>query len=54
MSKPESTDDVAGAILSDGRVDIDFPQREIASDLSNDARYSVHGNNLLVAGYSIH
>jgi hypothetical protein len=40
MSKPESTDDAAGAILPDGRVNIDFLQREIASDLSNDARYS--------------
>jgi len=40
MSKTEGTDDVAGAILPDGRVNIAFLQHEIASDLSNDARYS--------------
>ena len=36
----ECAADVAGAILPDGRVNIEFLQREIASDLSNDARYS--------------
>jgi hypothetical protein len=39
MSK-KSAKDVSCAILPDGRVNVAFLQREIASDLSNDARYS--------------